>query len=240
MPMPPDWSGRDDGGPETGQLAMSMTQLKALRTYSSALVGEDCVAGTFRYDVMSGELQWSEEIYQIHGYHRGEVVPTMGLLISHLHADDRKACREIFEDACRVSGFFASYHRLFDARRRERRVLTAGEGVPDADGKPLFIDGFILDLTRTVQLETDRSAREAIAGAIGTRGLIEQAKGILAHYSGFTMDESFAQLRRYARNHRLALTGIAQELVDRQRVPADILPSGTAQLRGLPAPPSSN
>ena len=35
---------------------------------------------------------------------------------------------------------------------------------------PLFIDGFILDLTRTVQLETDRSAREAIAGAIGTQG----------------------------------------------------------------------
>ena len=102
--MLPDWPGRDDG-PEAGLLAMSVTQLKALQTYSSALAGEDCVAGTFRYDVTSGELQWSEEIYRIHGYHRGEVVPTMGLLISHLHAEDRKGCREFFEDACRAGGF---------------------------------------------------------------------------------------------------------------------------------------
>ena len=161
---------------------MAMTELKALQAYSSALVGEDCLAGTFRYALASGELQWSEQIYQIHGYHRGAVVPTVGLLMSHLHRDDRKRCREIFEDVCRGGGFFANYHRLFDERRLERLAPTAGEGAPDSDGNLLFIDGFMLDLTRTVQLETDRSAREAIAGAIGTRGLIDQAKGILLFF----------------------------------------------------------
>ena len=210
--MPPDWPGRDDG-PEAGLLAMSVTQLKALQTYSSALAGGDCVAGTFRYDVTSGELQWSEEIYRIHGYHRGEVVPTMGLLMSHLHAEDRKGCREIFEDACRAGGFFASYHRLFDARRRERRVLMAGEGMPDADGKPLFVDGFILDLTRTVQLETDRSAREAIEGAIGTRGLIEQAKGILMGILHIGSDAAFERLSVYSQHHNLKLAHTASAIV---------------------------
>lgn len=210
--MPPDWPGRDDG-PEAGLLTMFMAQLKALQTYSSALAGGDCVAGTFRYDVTSGELQWSEEIYRIHGYHRGEVVPTMGLLMSHLHAEDRKGCREIFEDACRAGGFFASYHRLFDARRRERRVLMAGEGMPDADGKPLFVDGFILDLTRTVQLETDRSAREAIEGAIGTRGLIEQAKGILMGILHIGSDAAFERLSVYSQHHNLKLAHTASAIV---------------------------
>jgi hypothetical protein len=192
---------------------MSMTQLKALQTYSSALAGENSAAGTFRYDLRSGELRWSEGIFQIHGYHRGEVVPTMGLLISHLHTDDRKRCREIFEDACRVGGFFASYHRLFDARRRERRVLTVGEGVLAVDGQPLYIDGFILDLTRTVQLETDRSAREAIAGAIGMRDLIEQAKGILMGILHIGSDAAFERLSAYSQHHNFKVAHTASTIV---------------------------
>ncbi|MGO4227404.1 PAS and ANTAR domain-containing protein [Arthrobacter sp. YAF34] len=192
---------------------MSMTQLKALQTYSSALAGENCVAGTFHYDVLSRELQWSEGIFQIHGYHRGEVVPTTGLLMSHLHADDRKRCREIFEGVCRVGGFFASYHRLYDARRRERRVLMVGEGVPDGNGNPLFIDGFILDLTRTVQLETDRSAREAIAGAIGTRDLIEQAKGILMGILHIGSDAAFDRLSAYSQHHNFKVAHTASTIV---------------------------
>ena len=188
---------------------MPVTQLKALQAYSSALVAEDCLAGTFRYDVVSGEMQWSDEIYVIHGYHRGDVVPTIGVLMSHKHPDDRKRCREIFEDVCRVGGFFASYHRLVDSRRRERRVLTAGEGVADTDGKLLFIDGFILDLTKTLQLETDRSARDAVAGAIGARGAIEQAKGVLMGILHIGSDAAFERLCTYSQRHNIKIADVA-------------------------------
>lgn len=190
-----------------------MAELKALQAYSSALVGEDCPAGTFHYEVDSGELEWSEQIYQIHGYRRGEVVPTLGLVVSHTHPDDRKPCREIFEDVCRRGGFFANYHRLFDARRRERRVLAAGEGVADREGKILYVEGFVLDLTRTIQLETDRSARDAIAGAIGTRGLIEQAKGILMGILHIGSDAAFERLSAYSQHHNIKLAHAASAIV---------------------------
>lgn len=190
-----------------------MSDLKALHAYSSALVGEDCLAGTFRYDVLSGELQWSEAIYQIHGYRRGEVVPTLGLMMSHTHPEDRKRCREIFEDVCRGGGFFANYHRLFDARRRERRVLAAGEGVAENGGNILFVDGFVLDLTKTIQLETDRTARDAIAGAIGTRGLIEQAKGILMGILHIGSDAAFERLSAYSQHHNIKLAHAASAIV---------------------------
>lgn len=192
---------------------MPVTQLKALQAYSSALVAEDCLAGTFRYDVVSGEMQWSDEIYVIHGYQRGDVVPTIGVVMSHKHPDDRKRCREIFEDVCRVGGFFASYHRLVDSRRRERRVLTAGEGVADIDGKLLFIDGFILDLTKTVQLETDRSARDAIAGAIGARGAIEQAKGVLMGILHIGSDAAFERLCAYSQRHNIKIADVAAAIL---------------------------
>lgn len=184
-------------------------ELKTMHAYSSPLAAEDCHAGTFRYNVASAELQWSDEIYLIHGYRRGDVVPTVELLMSHKHPDDRNRCRGIFEDVCRVGGFFASYHRLIDARRRERRVLTAGEGVTDAEGKLLFIDGFILDLTRTIQLETDRSARDAIAGAIGARGLIEQAKGVLMGVLAIGSDAAFEKLCAYSQRHNVKLAHVA-------------------------------
>jgi hypothetical protein len=188
---------------------MPVTQLKPLQAYSSALVSEDCLAGTFRFHVVSGELQWSDEIYLIHGYRRGDVVPTLGVLMSHQHPDDRKRCREIFEDVCRVGGFFTGYHRLIDARRREHRVLTAGEGVADIDGNLAFVDGFILDLTRTIQLETDRSARNAIAGAIGARGLIEQAKGVLMGILRIGSDAAFERLCAYSQRHNVKIAHVA-------------------------------
>jgi hypothetical protein len=194
---------------------MPVTQLKTLQAYSSALVAEGCLAGTFRYDVASGELQWSDEIYLIHGYRRGDVVPTIGVLMSHKHPDDRKRCGEIFEDVCRAAGFFASYHRLVDARRRERRVLTAGEGVADVDGKLLSVDGFILDLTKTLQLETDRSARDAIAGAIGARGLIEQAKGVLMGILHIGSDAAFERLCAYSQRHNVKIAHVAEAIVRR-------------------------
>ncbi|QCB97095.1 ANTAR domain-containing protein [Arthrobacter sp. PAMC25564] len=189
-----------------------MTTLKALQAYSSALLAEECLAGTFHYDLVTGELQWSEEIYLIHGYRRGEVVPTVDLLMSHKHPEDRDRCRENFE-VCRGAGFFASYHRLIDARRRERRVLTAGEAVPDDSGRPLFIDGFVLDLTKTLQLETDRTAREAIAGAIGTRGLIEQAKGILMGILHIGSNAAFERLSAYSQHHNIKIAHAAAAIV---------------------------
>ena len=83
----------------------------------------------------------------------------------------------------------------------------------------------------TIGILHQRAARETtelneqLEFALASRVVIEQAKGILAQYGGLTMDEAFNHLRRYARGHRLALTGIAHELVDRQRTPAEILPS---------------
>ncbi|MET4097050.1 PAS and ANTAR domain-containing protein [Arthrobacter sp. UYCu712] len=192
---------------------MSLTPSKRLLTYSSALAAEGCLAGTFRYDVTSGELQWSEEIYLIHGYHRGEVVPTVGLMTSHQHPDDRLRCREIFDEVCRVGGFLASYHRLVDARRRERRVLISGQGLPEADGKPLFVDGSIMDLTRTLQLETDRSSRDAVAGAVGTRGLIEQAKGILMGILHIGSESAFDLLSAYSQHHNIKIAHAAAAIV---------------------------
>lgn len=191
-----------------------MIMSKALKNHSGTPAAADCLAGTFRYEAKSGKLHWSEEIYLIHGYGLGEIVPTIELLLSHKHPDDRKRSREILAELGSDGGCFCSYDRLIDARLREHRVLTAGKAVLDHSGNLSRIDGFVIDLTRTLQRETERVAREAVVGANATRGTIEQAKGILMGALHIGSDAAFRLLVTYSQHTNTKLAGTAGELVD--------------------------
>lgn len=185
---------------------------KTVRTYSSALAAEACVAGTFRYDAATGRLDWSDDLYTLHGYSRGEIVPTLELLFSHKHPDDRDRCQDIFAAACASGGYFCSYHRLIDARLREHRVLTAGEALVE-DGTLRAVDGFIVDLTSTLHWETERASREAVEGALGTRSTIEQAKGILMGALRIGSDVAFHLLATYSQHTNIKVASTAADLV---------------------------
>jgi transcriptional regulator with GAF, ATPase, and Fis domain len=54
---------------------------------------------------------------------------------------------------------------------------------------------------------------EQLQAALNSRVVIEQAKGVLAERGGLTMDQSFAQLRRFARNTNQRLSDTAQAVV---------------------------
>lgn len=59
--------------------------------------------------------------------------------------------------------------------------------------------------------------------ALTSRILIEQAKGVLAQLGNLEMDQSFAVLRRYSRDHNRRLSEVAREVVSRQLSAADLL-----------------
>lgn len=206
---------------DTQGAADGTNQPKSVTTYSSALGETGCTAGTFSYDAESGELQWSDELYALHGYARGEIVPTIELLYSHKHPEDRDRCREVFVSACVSGGFFCSYHRLIDSRLREHRVLTAGEAVVE-EGVLRSADGFIIDLTSTLHWETERASREAVEGAIGTRSTIEQAKGILMGILRIGSDAAFNLLATHSQHTNIKVASTAADLVQLANDPHQI------------------
>ena len=190
-----------------------MAELSGPYTYSSALGDDQCVAGTFHVELDGWKIEWSDGMFELHGYQRGEVVPTTDLLFSHKHPEDRPRCQDIIEQVCRTGGYFCMYHRIIDSRGRTRRVLTSGEGIVDAAGKVTAIEGVTVDLTSTLRRETEETAREAVAGATSTRSVIDQARGILMGQLKMNSDDAFQVLVSTSSHRNVKLVVVAAELV---------------------------
>lgn len=84
----------------------------------------------------------------------------------------------------------------------------------------------------TVALVQDRAAAdknlvtEQLQNALDSRIVLEQAKGVLSYTGDLNMEEAYAALRKYARNHNVQLTDLARALVDRA-VPAALVHNRT-------------
>jgi AmiR/NasT family two-component response regulator len=55
---------------------------------------------------------------------------------------------------------------------------------------------------------------EQLSGALTSRVVIEQAKGVISERADTDLAEAFSRLRTYARNHNLRLTDVAQATID--------------------------
>jgi PAS domain S-box-containing protein len=190
-----------------------LAELSGPYTYSSALGDNQCVAGMYRVDLDGWKIEWSDGMFELHGYERGDVVPTLELLYSHKHPEDRPRCEEIVAQVVKTGGYFCMYHRIIDSRGRTRRVLTSGDAIMDAEGQVGSIEGVMVDLTSTLQRETEQTAREAVAGATSTRSVIDQARGILMGQLGMGSDDAFQMLVSTSSHRNVKLVVVAAELV---------------------------
>lgn len=150
----------------------------------------------------------------------------------------------LFVPAARAAGF-ASVHAL-PMRLQDLTLGTLGlfgtsvGALNDAD---LRLGQALADVASVALVQdravTDREAVNAqLQTALTSRVVLEQAKGLLAQQGDLDMVGAFQVLRRYARDHNLRLTDVAQAVVSRTLTAQQVLEQTRFRTSGIRRTPS--
>ena len=176
--------------------------------------GDPQPVGRFRVDVATDTWWWSDEVYEMHGFAPGEVVPTTALVLSHKHPEDRERVASELAQAARTGEPFGSMHRIVDATGRTRTLAVAAQG-RRLDGGVTWsaVVGYFVDLTTAHQEAARREATASIRAADASRSVIEQAKGVLMTTLAIGPDDAFEVLRRRSNDANVPVRELARRLV---------------------------
>jgi diguanylate cyclase (GGDEF)-like protein/PAS domain S-box-containing protein len=98
----------------------------------------------------------SPQLQAMVGFTPGEWLAEPDMWVRRLHPEDRERVLRQFRETCASGGRFTSEYRVLD---RDGRVVwwrDEGRVLPDPDGKPRFVSGFVLDVTEERLAEESR------------------------------------------------------------------------------------
>ncbi|MDY7544330.1 GAF and ANTAR domain-containing protein [Cryobacterium sp. 5B3] len=149
---------------------------------------------------------------------------TTGSVVSLPNVEDSPPEWQRFRDSAREQGFAAVFAIPLRLRETTIGALNLLSSVPgalppgDVRAAQALADVATIGILQERTLRESMSVREQLTNALTSRVVIEQAKGVLAHSRGISMEEAFTLLRTYARTNRLLLSRVAQGLVEQTLV----------------------
>src|SRR5215218_7970412 len=111
--------------------------------------------GNWEWDVVTGEVRWSDEVFRIYGYEPKEFVPTFERLIETVHPDDRELLRERIDATFYEGETYDFNHRVVLPSGEERIVNRRAEVIRDEVGEPLRMVGTVQDITEPQRAEEE-------------------------------------------------------------------------------------
>ncbi|GAA3601459.1 GAF and ANTAR domain-containing protein [Kineosporia mesophila] len=125
-----------------------------------------------------------------------------------------------FAPAARTAGFASV--QAFPLRLRHQVIGSMGlfSATPvamtpgDVRVVQALVDVATIGILQERQVRRGQVLTEQLQGALDSRIVIEQAKGVIAQSAGVTIDQAFTMLRTYCRNHHLRLSDLARTIVN--------------------------
>lgn len=103
--------------------------------------------GNWHWDIASGKIEWSSEIFRIFGHPPKAFEPTYDRFMEAVHPDHRDMVQESVSHALENGEPYSIRHKIVLPDGVERHVLEQGEATYDQKGNPLSMDGTVLDVT---------------------------------------------------------------------------------------------
>jgi PAS domain S-box-containing protein len=128
--------------------------------------------GNWHWQIESGQLSWSDEIYHIFGFKPGQFNATYQTLIQSRHPDDMTRIQQSEQAAFAEGGRHSIDYRIILPDGRVRWVHEEAIAVLDQEGRPRSMSGTIQDITERKQVERDLiESREAAEAASRAKSL---------------------------------------------------------------------
>jgi PAS domain S-box-containing protein len=115
--------------------------------------------GSFGWSVLSGEIYWSEETYNIFEHDRA-AQPTLELALQRVHPDDRDLLQQTLDRATNERANFDLEHRLLMPDGRVKHIHVLARALQTSSGYLEFV-GAVTDVTAAKQAEETLRESEA-------------------------------------------------------------------------------
>ena len=129
---------------------------QALREQRTLLAEAQKVAGlgSWEWTPESGSLQWSDELYRIHGLQPKSFQPSFETYLERVHPEDRQHSGAMMARALMDGRGFSMHERIVRPGGEVRHLRSHAEVVRGERGKPIKILGACLDVTDQRHSET--------------------------------------------------------------------------------------
>ena len=142
-----------DGADEIGRLAQAFNHMTDVLAAQQARLAEGerrlslaqsfAQVGTWEWDIATGELTWTEDVYRLFGLDPGTPV-TFEAHLQLLHAEDRDLVQAALK---RTLDEGTDYEVEVRTARGDRWLLGRGDVVRDENGRPVRMYGVVQDIT---------------------------------------------------------------------------------------------
>jgi PAS domain S-box-containing protein len=112
--------------------------------------------GFWEWDILSGDLTWSDAIFEQHGLQPGDTAPEFEAYQDLIHPDDRTAFETGIQHALDTQGTFDLEFRVLWPDGSIHWAHAFGRAFVDGTGRPVRMIGTGQDITRHKSLESER------------------------------------------------------------------------------------
>ena len=124
--------------------------------------------GNWKWNIVTNELCWSDEVYRIFGLNPQEFKATFDAYFNYVHPDDRDYLNNAIKKAFKGEPYSVD-NRIITANGEERTVHTDAKFTFNEDNIPVYARGIVQDITERKQIEKTLSeSSHKVAEAVNT------------------------------------------------------------------------